>query len=288
MPFAMSDHVQSVVVQGRVYVGGGSAGFMSRDNYIVMEYDISSRKWTKLPPYEAQYFTMTVINNQLVLVSGGFSKVLGVWRAESQEWTQNFPEMPTARFLCSAFVYNEWLVVAGGWDGRVWLSSVDVMNTDTKQWFAGPPTPTPWTSMKTASVGDTCYFMGGSIEVGLSAPVYSVSLPALISQLCSLESRGENRQQLVQIWKEIPRLQTVHSSPITISGSLLAVGGADKGNDVTTIQLYHPHTEEWVKVGDLPTPRRDCTCAMITDREMIVAGGESGCRISRLDFALIA
>ena len=262
MPIAMDCYVQSVVVQGRVYVGGGNAGFRNPDSYIVMEYDISSGKWTKLP-YGARYFAMTVIDNQLVLVGGdpeksiNSSKVLGVWRAESQEWTQSFPEMPTGRYLCSAVVYNEWLVVAGGWDGRVWLSSVDVMNTDTKQWFAGPPTPTPWCDMKTAVVGDTCYFIGGKTaeSIRYSTEVYSVSLPALISQLCLLESRGENKQQLVQIWKEIPRLQTGGSSPISICGSLLAVGGLDKGNEVTTIQLYQPDTEEWVKVGDLPTPR---------------------------------
>ena len=29
MPFGMSHYVQSVVVQGKVYVGGGEAGFMS-------------------------------------------------------------------------------------------------------------------------------------------------------------------------------------------------------------------------------------------------------------------
>ena len=62
---------------------------------------------------------------------GVYSNVLGVWRAESQEWTQNFPEMPIARSLCSAVVYNEWLVVAGGYRFRFGrLSSVEVMNTD--------------------------------------------------------------------------------------------------------------------------------------------------------------
>ena len=169
--------------------------------------------------------------------------------------------------------------MAGGLDGGVRLSSVEAMNTDTKQWFAGPPTPTPWSSMKTDIVGDTCYFLGGYTTENTQRCAV-----CLISQLCSLESRWENKQQLVQIWKEIPRLQTVGSSPISICGSLLAVGGSDK---VTTIQLYHPDTEEWVKVGDLPTPRRDCTCAMIAEREMIVAGGESGSRTPRLDFMLI-
>ena len=106
MPFGMDGYVQSVVVQGRVYVGGGYAGFKS-DNYIVMEYDLSSGKWTKLPPYEVKFFAMAVINNQLVLVGGIKSDLVCVWRAESQKWTQNFPEMPTGRSLCSAVVYNE-------------------------------------------------------------------------------------------------------------------------------------------------------------------------------------
>ena len=106
----MSGYVQSVVVQGRVYVGGGYAGFMSPDDYIIMEYDISSGKWTKLPPYRAYSFAMTVIDNQLVLVGGDTekngrlvcsSKVLGVWRADSQKWTKFFSEMTTGRCLCS-------------------------------------------------------------------------------------------------------------------------------------------------------------------------------------------
>ena len=254
MPLRMSGHIQSVVVLGRMYVGGGNAGYKSRDNYIVMEYDISSGKWAKLSPYRAEGFAMAVINNQLVLVGGkkskNYSKVLGVWRAETQEWTQMFPEMSTARSSCSAVVYTEWLVVAGGLgDGMVKLLSVDVMNTGTKQWHAGPSMPTSWSRMKTARVGDTCFFMGGSIAENHqpATEVCSVSLPALISQLCSLESRGQNKQQ---IWKEIPGLQTVQSSPLSISGCLLAVGGESKGIDAATIMLYKPDTGKWVKVGD--------------------------------------
>ena len=42
---------------------------------------------------------------------------------------------------------------------------------------------------------------------------------------------------------------------------------------VIELHLYQPNSGEWVKVGDLPSPRYDCTCAMITDREVFVAGG---------------
>ena len=273
-----------------MYVGGGFAGLSSDKNYIVMTYDISTGKWATLPPYRAYDFAITAINNQLVLVGGekhdgGWSKVVGVWDADNKHWTHPYPKMHRARSQCSAVVHNEWLVVAGGWSASgAKLSSVEVMNTNSKQWYAGPPTPILWDSMKTATVGDECYFMGGYNATGSSTnTVYSVSLSALTTGLNSSTRNG-------QIWKEISELQTTCSTPLSISGSLLAVGGGDEYHkDVTAIHLYQPDTGEWVKVGDLPTKRCNCTCAMITDRELLVAGGydQDNNRLKRMDIALI-
>ena len=280
MPFGM-DGCQSVVVEGTVYVGGGSAGYRSRNNYIVMTYDISTGKWATLPPYRARGFAMTAINNQLVLVGGrehdgGRSKVLGVWDADNKQWTHPNPEMHTARSQCSAVVYNEWLVVAGGatTDGAILSSdSVEVMNINSKQWYAGPQTCVPWFYMKSAIVGDNCFFMGGYtsgnnvLSSTATTNVYSMSLPYLISKLQSDERDG-------QIWKEISGLQTTRSTPLSISGFLFAVGGMDKDREaVTAIHLYQPDTGEWVKVGDLPTPCYNCTCVLLNpNREILVVG----------------
>ena len=273
-----------------MYVGGGYAGIHSANNDIVMTYDISKGKWATLPPYRAFGCAMTAINNQLVLVGGsehhydGSSKVVGVWDPDKKQWTHPYPEMHTAREWCSAVVHNEWLVVAGGRlaSGAI-LSSVEVMNTNSKQWYAGPPTPISWYSMKTATVGEECYFMGGNNATrSPTNTVYSVSLSALMTGLNSSTRKG-------QIWKEISGLQTTLSTPLSISGSLIAVGGMDKNSKaVTAIHLYQPGTGEWVKVGDLPTPRKYFTCAMITDREMVVAGGWSeGGRLKRIDISSI-
>ena len=79
--------------------------------------------------------------------------------------TPLYPHMSTPYSSCSVVAYKEWLVVAGGrGDGGADLSSVEVLNTDTKQWSAGPPTPAPWSYMRSAIVGDVCYFMGGYIR----------------------------------------------------------------------------------------------------------------------------
>ena len=275
MPFEISYYVQSVVVEGTVYVGGGCAGY---NNYIVMTYDISTGKWATLPPYQVRHFAMTAINNELVLVGGSehgnSSKVLGVWDANKKQWTNPYPEMHTARKSCSAVVYKEWLVVAGGWTvPGAKLSSVEVMNTNSKQWYAGHPTPTPWSSMRTAVVGDMCYFIGGLISGCSTDKVYTVSLSALTSGLTSKEPR-KNKSPM---WHEISGLPLIYSTPLSISGSLLVVGGRNKDREaVTAIHLYQPCTGKWVKVGDLPTPRRDCICAKIGDKEMFVAGGHDG------------
>ena len=57
---------------------------------------------------------------------------------------------------------------------------------------------------------------------------------------------------------------------------------------MSAIHLYHPDTGKWVKVGDLPTPREDCTCIMVTDKEMLVAGGyDEGYILKSMDIALL-
>ena len=271
MPFGMSGPIQSVQVQGTLYVGGGAAA--GDNDYIVMTYDISAGKWATLPPYSTHYFAMTAIDNHLVLVGGvgrdGVrSKVLGVWSEDTKKWTHPYPDMTTPCQSCSAVVYNQYLVVAGGWGAGGKLSSVEVMNTDTKQWYAAPPTPIVWSSMKRAIVGDTCYFMGGWIGYVYTNNVYSIFLPALVSQLNS-DSSAKN----TQTWKELPQPPVTQAAPLSISGSLLAVGGDKDRKAVSALHLYQPDAGQWVKVGDLPSPRYHCTCVMISDKELIVAGG---------------
>ena len=271
-------------MQGMVYVGGGS--ILSRSEYKVMVYDIHLGKWATLPPYKTRFFGMTVIDNQLVLVGGmevggAYSKVLGAWRAASKEWVHPYPNMPTARSSCSAVTYKEWLVVAGGISEKgKYLASVEVMNTSNKQWSTAPPLPVRWTDMKAAIVGDMCYFMGGFIS-GRTKKVFSVSLQALLNPKSSSERDR-------QIWKEISELDVTSSTPLSISGSLFALGGEKDDKSTTTIQLYQPETGKWLKVGDLPHPRWQCNSVMINDREVMVVGGYEGLnKTSRTDIALI-
>ena len=71
-------------------------------------------------------------------------------------------------------------------------------------------------------------------------------------------------------------------------GSLLAVGGQDKTDrDVSALLHYQPDAGQWVKVADMLTQRSLCTCIVITDKELLVAGGEHNGQLSSMQIAQI-
>ena len=108
--------------------------------------------------------------------------------------------------------------------------------------------------------------MGGAYAI--TSEFYHVPLPVLISRRHSQDSTEKDNEHQI-IWKMIPKSPNTHSAPLSISGYLLSVGGVE-----TSIYLYQPDTDEkWVKVGDLPTQQRHCTCAVMREKEIIVAGG---------------
>lgn len=288
MPFEMGDYVQSGVIEKEVYIGGGWAGTGNNNNYVVMVYNIESKKWATLPPYKTDGFALAVIDNHLLLVggvesSGSESKVLGVWEPVQNLWTHPYKEMPTARRLCSAVVSDKWLVVAGGVTEKKRVSSVEVLNTSTNEWYTAPPTPTPWSSMKTAVVGNLGFFMGGVESEKYSTKVYCLDIQTLISHITSKASSGKDSE----MWKEIPELNLIWSAPLQMGRSLLSVGGNSDANAVPAIYLYQIDANQWVRIGDLPFSRYHCACTMISDTDMLVAGGRNGQKhpLNKVDFA---
>ena len=276
IPFSMDDYIQSVEVEGTVYVGGGWTD-RNEDRYTVMAYNPQSCNWHALPPYSARGFAMTTIKNKLVLVGGYHNRSavdqLGVWQTDNNQWTYPFPPMPTPRNLPSATSYKHWLVVASGYRsiGIIHGGTVEVLDVHNKQWSTGPSTPTPWLRMMSTRIGDTWYLMGGTCGGEGTVVVYSASLDSLVSQLMP------NNLSKNAVWNKISGHKHYHSSPLNIGGTLLAAGG--RHNHPTSvssiIHRYVPETEEWVAAGDLPCALHNCTCTVIADK-LYVFGGNDG------------
>ncbi len=139
--------------------------------------------------------------------------------------------------------------------------------------------PNPRGKLESTLVGNTLYLMGGFDNSGPTKTVHHVDLNELIAKALS------NLDTPI-LWQTLQEVPLVCSAPLSIGRSLLAVGGRDDGynghNSSSSIHLYQPDTRRWVKVGDLPTARDNCTCSVLPSEEVIVVGGKTGSHTSYL------
>ena len=286
MPIKMGSTVQSVVIGDFVYIGGGEAD-KDLDMCTVIKLDLLQDEWTKLPQYSARNFAMISLANQLVLVGGcnpaEQNRTNQIAQFESGRWTTPYPPMNTARSSSTAVCFNNYIIVAGGLDDQGKTSSVELLDVESRSWYTAEPLPIPLSSMKSSLIGNTLYLMGGyDHNHGPTRVVPTIDLNELITKALS-------KQATQTLWQAL--LATAvkpHSAPLNYEGSLLAIGGVSNWNTSSSVYLYQRDTRRWVKVGDLPTARYNCTCSVLPSGEVIIAGGWAKGYVSTVDFLFIS
>lgn len=273
MPYSMTYYPEAVVIEGKVYVGGGSgSGSVNSSDETVMVYSIEEDEWSLLPPYQFHWFGMTSLNNQLVLIGGTDTvdertHLLGVWSKESQKWTYPFPPMNVARSGPAVVAYNRrWIVVAGGFDGGDSLESVEILDIIAGKWFHGAPMPLSHKQYKlsTAAIGNMWYLIDG---FGYTERVLCASLDDLITT-ASL-SVVTPTQPLV--WNLLPTIFSLEgSTATTLHGALIALGG---GHIQKCLYAYQPSSKSWIKAEEMPIERHQCACSILPSGELFVVGG---------------
>ena len=168
---------------------------------------------------------------------------------------------------------NRWLVVMGGWDGNH-LSRVEILDTtESRQWYQAASLPQPLNRALPATIGNMCYTVGGYAEGPASSKkVFSVCLDDLISQAVS-QSASASAPLTPSPWQSLPDTPLINSTALAFNGALLAVGG---GWGSTAIYHYQPSSRSWIKAGELPTKRYDCSCTVLPSGDLYVAGGGYG------------
>ena len=160
LPFEIYAYPRVVVFKEKVYIGGGDASSNSEEQTMIV-YNPKQDSYDTLPPYAYQWFSMAVVNNQLVLVGGRdiwttkVTNKLGVWNEQSKKWTYPFPPMTTACDLPSVVTpNNRWLVVMGGFSDKTRLSRVEILDTDSTQWYHAASLPLPLSRALPATIGN--------------------------------------------------------------------------------------------------------------------------------------
>ena len=268
----MSYYPKTVQLHNNLYVGGGDSDSDSGSEMCtVLKYDQSNDTWSKLPRYDCKWFGMSAINGYLTVVGGqdiataSDSKKVGVWEPSSQRWTQPYPPMITPRYWPEVATYNNYLLAAGGGDDDDSpLTTVEVLDVrDGRQWLTVTQLPVPCDFKTSAIIQDTWYIITASKEA-----IYC-PLPELCSQSVNKSAATNTPAR----WQRLADTPLGATTAIAVSSSLLTVGGRHDNTASTAIHLYHPETNTWTEVGNLPTPRYYCSATVLASGELLVSGG---------------
>ena len=257
IPLGMFGYPQVVMSNEKLHIGGGEAS-SDRERQTVVVYDPKQDSYDTLPPYTYQCFAVAVVNDRLVLV-GGWDKQansstnkLGVWNEQSRCWTHSLPPMTTGCFAPSVATHkNRWLVVMGGFSIGIahLLSRVEVLDTESRQWYHTVSLPQPYAQAPPAIIGNMCYLLGGYTKGRIpSKKAFCVCLEDLISYT------GTHRPHPIPSpWQSLPDTPLTRSTALAFRGALLAIGGGYLGN--CAIYIYRPSTERWMEAcaEGLPT-----------------------------------
>ena len=268
----------AIVIARNVYICGGLCpGSDATLDQIVQVYDLDKEVWIKLPPAPQYNSEAASINNRLVLIGGWDSSsdtitnMVSSWTG--QGWVQDILALPFKRAQPSVMTYGTYVIVAGGMaeDNHTLLSSIDVLNTTTRQWQtpANLQLPFPMYAMQ-MTICATHIYVVGEATTNASAICMSVWHAPVNSLLSILEKEDKNSLQ----WVETTPTPFYHSVLLQHTAHPLGIGGHDVLYKPThDIAIYNHRSNKWSTVGQLLEPRAMCTAVSLGMCSFFVCGG---------------
>ena len=242
--------------------------------------DTRFRKWRRLPDAPHTHFTLVVVHHILTMVGGqipgGATDSLLSLMGEGRniKWLPNLPAMPTKRYFTAAVCSGRSLIVAGGEDGRDRLSTVEVLDTDTRQWSIASALTHPFFLATISICGERLYMLGGFDQTSnCTRSVLSCSVPELLQSCQPQPLAGKLRTVPANqstIWQRVADAPHSLSSCATLCGQLVAVGGYKAGRITSAITGYNETTDSWEAMGDMPTARCRALVAILNGKMMVV------------------
>ena len=239
-------------------------------------YDSEKDDWSKLPECPQIGFGLAVINNLLTAVGGGrdrlFSSTNRLVSFNDRKWVTVFPPMPTKRCWLTVISAQNYLIAAGGEGEGGVLSTVEVMNIATREWYTAASLPEPVYLMSATVCGGRLYLLGGSDKnYNPTRAVFTCTLDSLLHS-CHPPSQTPPHTNEAGVWQRIANVPMGWSTCTTLNGRVLAVGGRDSHHTRTAdIYMYSADSDSWPLVGHMSTARS--LCLVVGLRDCIIAVG---------------
>lgn len=273
--------VQSTVINGKVYLGGGESEY-------VYCFNPSEEKWNNLPPLPVKEYGLGQINGTLVAVGGVDystqmpSNILySLSGGKSQKWERKFPPMPTARHSVAVTGLKSALLVAGGLvDTHKSTHTVEVFKSDTARWYKTDSfqLPTACFCPSLTVMEDMIYVIGGYHTSDQTTTRLSQAVFASVSDILDVAEYDEVNGDIDNQWKKLHGTPTFQPLAVMLDGNLLAVCGHDTANTSTRrkqVYMYSQPINSWIYISDLPESIECTTTAALSPTEILVVGSDA-------------
>ena len=212
---------QAVAIGNKVYIGGGVTENVDDFNQ-VLQYDLSTDEWSRLPPHLIVAFAMAQFMEHLITVggriqNGRFTGKVYCFKENPKKWEEFLKPMPTARYHLSVATTQSAIVASGGSTGfkddkAVPCDTVEVYSSETSQWHTADSLPVPCVGMISVTIADTWYQLGGGNDKGIPTVMYA-PLTDLIQKATSLAPQSAS--PITALIQKATSLVPQSASPIT-------------------------------------------------------------------------
>jgi len=274
-----------ITLYGGTAVAHGSLAYFSLlGSCEVFGYNPEKDDWSELPECPQVFFGLAVINNILTAVGGEvrvqdykYECTNHLSSFSGGKWVTVFPPMPTKRRCPAVISAQNYLIAAGGYGVRGYLSTVEVMDMNTLEWYTAASLPEPVSRLTATVCGGRLYLLGGNGLYGNKTnAVFTCTLDSLIHS-CHPPSQAPPE---ASVWQCVADVPVPLSTCITLNGRVMAVGGMDsQGYFTPAVHMYNADSDSWFVLGNMPTGRCKCVVVGLQDYIMAVGGSRGNCTI---------
>ena len=265
--------------RGAAVSHGNVAYFNSDYSTAVYCYESQRQLWWQLPGCPSRDSALVMADNKLTTIGGRDQQ----WRptnslasltgeGKDSKWVELFPRMPTARYYLAAACRGRNVIAAGGTgDGGRKVTTVEILDTELRQWSSATSLPHPMTEASITVCEDLLYLLGGLDQNG------DRTLSVLTSSITDLLHQQQETANQPAVWRRAADAPYYCSTAVSVGGQLLAIGGCDEHlKDTSAIAAYDPTSDSWQDMGHMATPRSWTLVAVLPSNQLIAAGGVGG------------
>ena len=243
-------------------------------------YHIDDQKWTTISDIPQYRCGADIIQGPLTLIGGVDAvtrKVTGKLSTcvDDYFWEEIYPPMPTPRGEFGVALKDNLLITAGGLCAGA-VSTVEVLNTESKQWYSlkSLQLPEPIYSCGMTISSGYVYIGGGMNAAKKPSKSYWRLSWSAVQQ--SVQSRDNTSSPVT--WEKIADSPFISSSLLPNSKLPVLFGGkeSDNGQTRSVIFVYDPTQKRWTAVGNISA---ECTrpCVEPVNSNLVfVCGGFIG------------